>query len=166
VSGVADMVNPVQTAPTAPVEGRSGGRAMARNRRTSLAFRSAIAFFLVTFSTAFLMTIGIRLTGWFTHAPSVTPQAQEGLGIAIMIGVVILAVGAAVRRLEPHEIRSALLGAASVLLSIPLSLAAINGAADTSTWVITGFGVVLLFGGLLVAYSLRERLSVEENNDG
>jgi hypothetical protein len=133
---------------------------MATNRRTSPAIRSAIAFFLVTFATAFLMTIGIRLTGWFTHPPSITPRAQEGLGIAIMIGVLILAVGAAVRRLEPHEIRSALLGAASVLLSIPLSLAAINGAVDTSTFVTTGFGAVLLAGGLLVSYGMRERLSL------
>ena len=139
---------------------------MANHRKTSLAFRSAMAFFLVTFSTAFLMTIGIRLTGWCSHAPSVTPRAQEGLGFAIMIGVVILAVGAAVRRLEPLEIRSALLGAASVLLSIPLSLAAINGAADTSTWVTSGFGLVLLAGGLLVAYGLRERLRLEESDDG
>jgi len=139
---------------------------MAQRSRTSLALRSAIAFFLVTFSTAFLMTIGIRLTGWFTHAPNVTAQAQEGLGIAIMVGVVILAVGAAVRRLEALEIRSALLGAASVLLSIPLSQAAILGVFDTSTWVISGFGLVLLGGGLLVAYGLRERLALEENQDG
>lgn len=137
---------------------------MANNRKVRLALQSALAFFLVTFSTAFLMTIGIRLTGWFTHAPNVTPQAQEGLGIAIMIGVVILAVGAAVRRLEALEIRSALLGAASVLLSIPLSLAAINGTFDTSTWVISGFGLVLLGGGLLVAYGLRERLALEEDH--
>ncbi len=136
------------------------------NRKTSQALRSAVAFFLVTFSTAFLMTIGIRLTGWFTHAPNVTAQAQEGLGIAIMIGVVILAVGAALRRLEALEIRSALLGAASVLLSIPLSQAAILGTFDTSTWVISGFGLVLLGGGLLVAYGLRERLGFEDRDDG
>jgi hypothetical protein len=139
---------------------------MAKRSTTSLALRSGIAFFLVTFATAFLMTVGIRLTGWFTHAPNVTQKAQEGLGIAIMIGVVILAVGAAVRRLEALEIRSALLGAASVLLSIPLSQAAILGVFDTSTWVISGFGLVLLAGGLLVAYGLRERLSLEEHADG
>jgi len=138
---------------------------MARNSRTSLALRSATAFFLVTFSTAFMMTIGIRLTGWFTHPPVITPKATEGLGIAIMIGVVILAVGAAVRRLEAHEVRSALLGAASVLLSIPLSSLAINGGADTSTWVTTGFGVVLLVGGLLASYGLRDRLALEESRD-
>ena len=83
-----------------------------------------------------------------------------------MVGVVVLAVGAALRRLEAIEVRSALLGAASVLLSIPLSAAAINGAFDTSTWVISGFGLVLLAGGLLVAYGLRERLGFEDKDDG
>lgn len=138
---------------------------MAKPSKTSLAIRSALAFFLVTFSTAFLMTIGIRLTGWFTHAPTVTPMAMEGLGIAIMFGVVVLAVGAALRRLEAIEIRSALLGASSVLLSIPLSLAALTRTFDTSTWVILGFGLILLGGGLLVAYGLRERLGFEERSD-
>jgi hypothetical protein len=131
--------------------------------RTTQALRSAAAFFLVTFSAAFLMTIGIRLTGWFTHAPNIGPQAQEGLGVAIMLGVVTLAVGAALRRLEPLEIRSALLGAASVLLAIPLSLAALTQVWETSTWVISGFGVLALSAGLLVARSLTTRLdSVED----
>ncbi len=121
----------------------------------SQALRSAAAFFLVTFSTAFLMTIGIRLTGWFSHAPSIPPEATEGLGIAIMVGVVTLAVGAALRRLEAIEIRSALLGAASVLLAIPLSLAALTRVIETSTFLISGFGILLLAGGLLVANSLR-----------
>lgn len=120
------------------------------------ALRSATAFFLVTLSAAFLMTIGIRLTGWFTHAPEITPKAQEGLGIAIMVGVVVLAVGAALRRLEAIEIRSALLGASSVLLAIPLSLAALTQHIDASTFVISGFGLVLLAFGLLVANSLRD----------
>jgi len=120
------------------------------------ALRSAAAFFLVTFSAAFLMTIGIRLTGWFTHSPDITPQATEGLGIAIMLGVVTLAVGAALRRLEAIEIRSALLGASSVLLSIPLSLGAITQKWDASTFVISGFGLLLLGFGLLVANSLRD----------
>jgi hypothetical protein len=111
------------------------------------------------------MTIGIRLTGWFTHPPIISPKATETLGVAIMIGVLILAVGTAVRRLEAHEVRSALLGGASVLLSIPLSSAAINGSADTSTFVTTGFGLVLLAGGLLVAYGLRELPILDETSD-
>ena len=129
---------------------------------TTQALRSAAAFFLVTFSTAFLMTIGIRLTGWFSHAPVITPEAGEGLGIAIMIGVVTLAVGAALRRLEPVEIRSALLGAASVLLAIPLSLAALTHTWEASTFVISGFGVLALAAGLLVARGISEELDEEE----
>ena len=136
------------------------------NRATSNAIRSAVAFFLVTFSVAFLMTIGIRLTGWFTHAPNISPAAQEGLGVAIMVGVVTLAVGAALRRLEAIEIRSALLGAASVLLAIPLSFAALTRTFDTSTWVIVGFGLLALAAGLLVAYGLRQRLGFEDRDDG
>lgn len=130
------------------------GRVRTGERRQAL--RSAAAFFLVTFSAAFLMTIGIRLTGWFTHPPEISPRVTEGLGVAIMLGVVTLAVGAALRRLEAIEIRSALLGAASVLLSIPLSLAALTQTVDTSTFVISGFGLLLLGFGLLVANSLRE----------
>jgi hypothetical protein len=52
-----------------------------------------------------------------------------------------------------------------VLLSIPLSSAAINGSADTSTFVTTGFGLVLLAGGLLVAYGLRELPILDETSD-
>jgi hypothetical protein len=130
---------------------------------TTQALRSAAAFFLVTFSSAFLMTIGIRLTGWFTHPPIISPKATETLGVAIMIGVLILAVGTAVRRLEAHEVRSALLGGASVLLSIPLSLAALTQTWETSTWVISGFGVLALAAGLLVARGLSTRLDAVEN---
>ena len=81
-------------------------------------FRSATAFFLVTFSTAFLMTIGMRLTGWFTRAPVISVEQNKGLGIAIMIAVMTLAIGAGLRRMEVAELRSALLGAASVLLAL------------------------------------------------
>ena len=128
------------------------------------ALRSAAAFFLVTFSTAFLMTMGIRLTGWFTHAPVIAPEATAGLGVSIMVGVITLAVGAALRRLEVIEIRSALLGAASVLLSIPLSLAALTQTVDTSTFIIAGFGLVLLAGGLLVANRLGAARELVESD--
>ena len=62
------------------------------DRRTAL--RSAIAFFLVTFSTAFLATIGARLTGWFTKPMDFTQIDAESLGATIMAGVIVLAVGA------------------------------------------------------------------------
>ena len=70
-------------------------------------FRSATAFFLVAFSTAFLMTIGMRLTGWFTKAPTISADQNKSLGVAIMISVITLAVGASIRRMEVAELRSA-----------------------------------------------------------
>jgi hypothetical protein len=120
-------------------------------------FRSATAFFLVTFSTAFLMTIGMRLTGWFTRAPVISTEQNKGLGIAIMIAVMTLAIGAGLRRMEVAELRSALLGAASVLLALPLSQAAIAQSWDIATTIITALGVVLLTAGLLVSLSIEQR---------
>lgn len=120
-------------------------------------FRSATAFFLVTFSTAFLMTIGMRLTGWFTRAPVISVEQNKGLGIAIMIAVMTLAVGAGLRRMEVAELRSALLGAASVLLALPLSQAAISQSWSVATTIITLLGAVLLIAGLLVSLSIEQR---------
>ena len=117
--------------------------------------RSATAFFLLTFSTAFLMTIGIRLTGWFTRSPEIPQDAMRDLGVAIMIGVAALAVGGAIRRMDAVELRSALIGAASVLLAIPTSFAAINHRWDASTTVVVSFSAVLLLTGLLVAITTR-----------
>ncbi len=122
-------------------------------KRTAL--RSAIAFFLVTFSTAFLATIGARLTGWFTSPLDLTKIHAEELGATIMAGVIILAVGASVRRLDRAELRSALLGAASVLLAIPASSVAIFHAWPTYWTVITVLGLVLLIGGFIVAGAVQ-----------
>ncbi len=118
-------------------------------KRTAL--RSAIAFFLVTFSTAFLTTIGARLTGWFTQPLDLTKIHAEELGVAIMAGVIVLAVGASVRRLDRSELRSALLGAASVLLAIPTSAVAILHIWPDYWTIITILGVVMLVGGFVVA---------------
>lgn len=118
-------------------------------KRTAL--RSAIAFFLVTFSTAFLATIGARLTGWFTQPMDLTKIHAEELGATIMAGVIVLAVGASVRRLDRAELRSALLGAASVLLAIPASSVAIFHSWPNYWTVITVLGLVLLIGGFIVA---------------
>jgi hypothetical protein len=118
-------------------------------KRTAL--RSAIAFFLVTFSTAFLATIGARLTGWFTSPLDLSKVHVEELGVTIMAGVIVLAVGAGVRRLDAAELRSALLGAASVLLAIPTSSVAILHVWPTYWTIITVLGVVLLGCGFLVA---------------
>jgi len=126
-------------------------------------FRSATAFFLVTFSTAFLMTIGMRLTGWFTRAPIISVEQNKGLGIAIMIAVMTLAIGAGLRRMEVAELRSALLGAASVLLALPLSQAAISQSWDVATTIITLLGAVLLVAGLLVSLSIEQRKEGQES---
>ena len=118
-------------------------------RRTSL--RSAIAFFLVTFSTAFLATIGARLTGWFTQPLDLSKVHVEELGVTIMAGVITLAIGAGVRRMESAELRSALLGAASVLLAIPTSSVAILHTWPVYWTIITILGLVLLASGFLVS---------------
>jgi hypothetical protein len=115
------------------------------------ALRSAIAFFLVTFSTAFLATIGARLTGWFTQPLDLSKIHSEALGVTIMVGVIVLAVGAAVRRLELHELRSAFLGAASVLLAIPTSAVAILHEWPVSWTIMSLLGLVLLGAGFIVA---------------
>ena len=117
-------------------------------------FRSAAAFFFVTFSTAFLMTLGMRMTGWFTRLPVTSPQQNQSLGIAIMVAVMTLAVGAGLRRMEPIELRSALLGAASVLLALPLSQAAISQQWNIATTIVSGLGIIALIAGGLVALSI------------
>ena len=133
------------------------------NRQTAL--RSAIAFFLVTFSTAFLCTVGARLTGWFTQPLDLTKFHSEALGVAIMVGVITLAVGAGVRRLDAGELRSALLGAASVLLAIPTSALVIFHIWPVSWTIICILGLVLLAAGFLVAASTRSVTEAAEVHD-
>ncbi len=120
----------------------------------STPFRSAASFFLVTFSTAFLMTVGMRMTGWFTRAPQITIQENMVLGVCIMLAVTTLAIGAFLHRMELVELRSALLGAASVLLALPLSEAAINQSWSLGTTIVTALGFISLCIGLLVSVSL------------
>jgi len=122
-------------------------------------FRSAASFFLVTFSTAFLMTIGMRLTGWFTRTPVITIQENEALGVCIMLAVTTLALGAYLHRMEMVELRSALLGAASVLLALPLSEAAINQSWSLGTTIVSALGFISLCIGLLVSVSLNAPLA-------
>ena len=127
-------------------------------------FRSATAFFLITFSTAFLMTVGMRMTGWFTHAPETTPDQNRSLGIAIMVAVATLAVGATLRRMTIVELRSALLGAASVLLALPLSQAAISQSWNLATTVVSGLGFVALISGLIISLTIENNLKTGEND--
>jgi uncharacterized membrane protein len=118
-------------------------------------FRSAISFFLLTFSTAFLMTVGMRMTGWFTRAPQITIQENMVLGVCIMVAVTSIAIGAFLHRMEMIELRSALLGAASVLLALPLSEAAINQTWSLGTTIVTALGFISLGIGLLVSVGLN-----------
>jgi hypothetical protein len=126
--------------------------------------RSAIAFFLLTFSTAFLTTIGARLTGWFTQPLDLTKIHAEELGATIMVSVIVLAIGASVRRLNADELRSALLGAASVLLAIPTSSVAIFHVWPNYWTIITILGLVLLVGGFLVASTTRSAAHMEAHD--
>jgi hypothetical protein len=130
------------------------------------AIRSASSFFLVTFSTAFLFTLGARLTGWFTRAPEVEPAQLQSLGVAIMVAVVCLAVGAGIRRLSAGELQSALLGASAVLLSTPLALAVLTGNWELSTAAVSGMGVLTLALGWLVALTRKGRSHDEDSIDG
>jgi hypothetical protein len=125
------------------------------------AFRSASSFFLVTFSTAFLFTLGARLTGWFTRSPNIPPQQQQALGIAIMVAVVCLAVGAGIRRLSAGELQSALLGASAILLSTPLAIAVLTGDWQLSTAAVSSMGLLTLALGWLVALTRRHSPSIE-----
>jgi hypothetical protein len=118
-------------------------------------FRSAAAFFLLTFSTAFLFTIGVRMTGWFTRLPEFEPENVAALGVSIMVAVTCLALGAGLRRMSAAEMQSALLGASAVLLATPLSQAVITNEWQWSTAAVSGLGLLALALGLLVAVGRR-----------
>ena len=121
--------------------------------------RSAGAFFLIALSTAFLFSIGVRLTGWFTRVPVAPPGDLTILGVAIMIAVVCLVVGAGLRRMTSSELQSALLGASAVLLAAPLATDVIKGEFTISTAIVSGLGLLLLALGILVAFGRRDRSS-------
>ncbi|MGV9006516.1 MAG: hypothetical protein ACOH1H_07235 [Brevundimonas sp.] len=130
------------------------------------AFRSASSFFLVTFSTAFLFTLGARMTGWFTRAPVIPAEQTQALGISIMIAVVCLAVGAGIRRLSAGELQSALLGASAILLSTPLAIAVLTGDWQLSTAAVSSMGLLTLVLGWVVALARRPKGLDEELSDG
>ena len=115
--------------------------------------RSAAAFFLIAFSTALLFSIGVRLTGWFTRAPAIQPKDFTALGVAIMVAVVCLAVGAGIRRMTASELQSALLGASAILLSTPIAQAVLTNDWSFSTAAVSGLGGVTLILGVITAFS-------------
>ncbi len=126
------------------------------------AFRSAIAFFLMTFSTAYLFTIGVRLTGGFTRAPEVPPEGLQSVGLSIIIGVAVLIVGAGIRRLTAAEMQSALLGAAAVLLATPVATAVLSNTWTFSTMVVSAFGFMTLGFGLLIALVRKQESNADD----
>jgi hypothetical protein len=119
-------------------------------------FRSATSFFLVTFSTAFLFILGARMTGWFTRAPDFAMMDATKLGVAIMIAVVCLALGAGIRRLTASELQSAQLGASAILLSTPLAQAVLTNEWKFSTAAVSGMGLLTLALGVIVALGRRD----------
>lgn len=121
------------------------------NQLSFKGLRGAIGFFLLTLSTAYLFSIGVKLTGWFTRAPEVPAEGLQGIGISILIGVGILVVGAGIRRLSAAEMQSALLGASAVLLATPVSNAVITNSWSSATAVVSGLGILTLLLGLLIA---------------
>jgi len=123
--------------------------------RTFHPTRSAAAFFLIAFSTAFLFSIGVRLTGWFTRLPAIEPADMKTLGVAIMVAVTCLAIGAGLRRMSAQELQSALLGASAILLSTPLAQAVLTNEWAFSTAAVSGLGLVTLALGVIVAFSRR-----------
>jgi hypothetical protein len=135
-----------------------GGKVMSSEiRAVENPLRSAVAFFLISLSTAFLFSIGVRLTGWFTRAPSIAPKDFTQLGVGIMVAVIFLALGAGLRRMTAAELQSALLGASAVLLSTPIAQAVLTSEWGVSTFTVSGLGLTTLLLGLLVAFGRRGR---------
>jgi hypothetical protein len=96
----------------------------------------------------------------------VEPAQLQSLGVAIMVAVVCLAVGAGIRRLSAGELQSALLGASAVLLSTPLALAVLTGNWELSTAAVSSMGVLTLALGWLVALTRKARSHDEDSADG
>ncbi len=119
------------------------------------AVRSAIKFFMVSLSAAYLFSIGMKLTGWFTDAPGIPPEAMGLTGLSIIGAVAVLIFGAAVRRFTAAETQAALLGASAVLLASPVVQVVTTRKIDVSTAVVSGLGLMTLVIGLMVAASRR-----------
>ncbi|MDC7674814.1 hypothetical protein [Asticcacaulis machinosus] len=120
--------------------------------------RSAVKFFAVSLSAAYLFTIGMKLTGWFTRSPDIPDEGMATTGMSIIVGVAILIFGAAVRRFTAAETQAALLGASAVLLATPVVQLVTTHSFDLSTLVVSGFGIITLVAGLLVALTRRPTL--------
>jgi hypothetical protein len=115
------------------------------------AVRSAVKFFMVSLSAAYLFVIGMKLTGWFTRSPEIPQEGMGATGVSIIVAVAILIFGAAVRRFTAAETQSALLGASAVLLVSPVVQVVTTQSFGLSSLVTSGIGLATLTAGLLMA---------------
>lgn len=127
--------------------------------------RSGLGFFLTTLAGAVLGAIGGRLAGVF--GPAETMRADTKLfGAYLLVAFIVLVVGMALRRLNGTEIRSALLGAASVLISIPLSRIAITGGAFEEKGLgMAGLGLMFVVAGLFAAFIFSDGMKSSSHDD-
>lgn len=120
--------------------------------------RSGLGFFLTTLAGAVLGAIGGRLAGLF--GPAETMRTDTKLfGLYLLVAFIVLVAGMALRRLNGTEIRSALLGAASVLISIPLSRIAITGGEwDEKGVGMATLGLMFVGAGLIAAFLFASQM--------
>ena len=127
--------------------------------------RSGVGFFLTTLAGAFVGALGGRLAGLFGPAELIRTDTKM-LGLGLLLAFVVLVAGLVIRRMNVTEIRSAMLGAASVLISIPLSRLALSGAAwDEKAAGMATLGAVFLAAGLLVAFLFARRGAADSSHE-
>jgi hypothetical protein len=120
--------------------------------------RSGIGFFLTTLAGAYLGAIGGRLAGLFGPAETLTTDSKL-FGLYLLIAFIVLVVGMGLRRMDGTEIRSALLGAASVLISIPVSRLAVTGGPwDDKAVGMATLGLMFFGVGMFAAFAFASRM--------
>ena len=127
--------------------------------------RSGFGFFLTTLAGAFLGALGGRLAGLFGPAEVIRTDTKM-LGMGLLLAFVVLVTGLSLRRMNGTEIRSAMLGAASVLISIPMSRVVLTGAAwDEKSGSMATLGLVFLAIGLAASFAFASRTAPGPHQD-
>lgn len=120
--------------------------------------RWGLGFFLTVLAGAFLGAVGGRLAGVFGKAEAMGVDTKL-FGLYLLVGFGVLVAGMSLRRMDGQEIRSAMLGAAAVLISIPLSRVAITGGVwDEKAIGMAGLGLLFFAIGILVAFLFASRM--------
>ena len=120
--------------------------------------RWGLGFFLTVLSGAFLGAVGGRLAGVFGKAEAMGTDTKM-FGLYLLVGFGVLVAGMSLRRMDGQEIRSAMLGAAAVLISIPLSRVAITGGAwDEKAVGMAMLGLLFFAIGMVVAFLFASRM--------